>query len=294
MGSVHEAILKVTEEIGEFQKNLEVDDIRSNRPYNVVLFDDIVRRVQPLLVRHKLTIIREKAVGESWEREAPRATHFAKVHATYSLTGPGGDTIYAESVGESESPNDKSMAAALSFAEKYLYKDLFKLVVGDPDPDAVGGGVVDTKTAKPVASQHNVSSDVGDTSSEQLLISELGAKPVTPLTRPAAPAPTRAQPVLEHAVQGNQDTGGAEMVSDSQRMLISVILTGKKEERYPNNQGMKSDQAFDFVEGVVGHTLDRGVHYKKKFYDLTKPEAKRVMDAIKQIPGVDLPDRPRQ
>ena len=280
MGSVHEAILKVTESIGKFQKDMPIDDMRSSRSYNVVAFDTIVERVQPLLVMHKLCIVREKAVSESWERESPR-THFSKVTATYALTGPGGDTIYAESVGESESPNDKSMAAALSFAEKYLYKDLFKIVVGDPDPDAVGAGVI-----------------AGDRPAE---VPTPAAAPEPVAERPAAPAPQpapvpHAQPVLEHAVQQQQgaSTPSGEAASEGQVKLISVILTGKKSDQYPNNQGMTQGQAYDFVEGVVGRQLDRSVHYTKKFTELTKDEAKKVMDAIKQIPGVSLPDRPRQ
>jgi hypothetical protein len=270
MSSVHEAINKVIDEIGRFQKNLEVDDARSARAYNVVLFDEIVERVQPLLVKHKLTIVREKVEGTSWERESPR-THFSQIHATYAITGPGGDTIYAESLGESESLNDKSMAASLSFAEKYLYKDIFKLVVGDPDPDSVGAGVVETKI------------QVGSPTVE---------RPAP--TPPPAPTP-QSQPALEHAVQNNQgaDTPTGEAASEGQVKLISVILTGKKNTDYPNNQGMTQGQAYDFVEGVIGRKLDRSVHYTKKFQELTKVEAKKVMDAIKQIPGVNLPDRPR-
>jgi hypothetical protein len=294
MGSVHEAILNVTRDVGKFQKTLQVDDVRANRAYNVVLFDEIVERIQPLLVLHKLTIVCEKVEGESWEREDPR-THFSRVHATYSLTGPGGDTIYAASVGESESANDKSMAAAISFAEKYLYKSLFKLVTGDPDPDGVGDGVVETRR---VVNTPAPTTGTTQQSGTSLLESELGATEVsnapTPAPRPAQPAPTQSQPTLEGATQGNKTEDGGEAVSDSQRMLISVILTGKKSEEYPNNQGMTGSQAYDYVEGVIGRSLDRTVHFKKRFCDLTKPEAKRVMDAIKQIPGVKLPDRPRQ
>ncbi len=278
MGSVHEAILKVTAEIGKFQKDLPIDDMRATRSYNVVAFDTIVERVQPLLVAHKLCIVREKTVSESWERESPR-THFSKVTATYALTGPGGDTIYAESVGESESPNDKSMAAALSFAEKYLYKDLFKIVVGDPDPDSIGAGVVagDGRRVEPATTPPTTNTE-----------------PTPAATWPPAPAP-QGQPALEHAVQSQQgaSTSTGEAASEGQVKLISVILTGKKNDTYPNNQGMTQGQAYDFVEGVIGRKLDRSVHYTKKFQDLTKDEAKRVMDAIKQIPGVSLPDRPR-
>ena len=278
MSSVHEAILRVTEEIGKFQKDLPIDDVRAPRSYNVVSFDSIVERVQPLLVKHRLCILRERAVSESWERESPR-THFSKVTATYSLTGPGGDTVYAESVGESESPNDKSMAAALSFAEKYLYKDLFKIVVGDPDPDAVGAGVVGE--GRPVETRP----------APQPTPSAAPAQERAPVSAPA-PQP---QPALEQAVQ-RQNHGSAatgELASEGQVKLISVILTGKKNEQYPNNQGMTQGQAYDFVEGVVGRQLDRSVHYTKKFMELTKDETKKVMDAIKQIPGVNLPDRPR-
>src|ERR1019366_7078342 len=49
-------------------------------------------------------------------------------------------------VGESESRNSKSMSAAISFSRKSLYKELYQIVVGDPDPDGVGSGVVATTT----------------------------------------------------------------------------------------------------------------------------------------------------
>lgn len=288
MGSVHEAILKVTAEIGKFQKDLPIDDIRAARSYNVVAFDTIVERVQPLLVAHKLCIVREKTVSESWERESPR-THFSRVTATYALTGPGGDTIYAESVGESESPNDKSMAAALSFAEKYLYKDLFKIVVGDPDPDSIGAGVVGGAERQPASSTETPAAPA--TASASAVNLDVAPAPAAP---PAAPVP-QEQPALERAVQNQRgaSTPTGEAASEGQVKLISVILTGKKNDQYPNNQGMTQGQAFDFVEGVIGRQLDRSVHYTKKFQDLTKEEAKKVMDAIKQIPGVSLPDRPR-
>jgi hypothetical protein len=295
MGSVHEAILKVTDEIGSFQKDLPVEDVRASRSYNVVSFDTIVQRVQPLLVSHKLCIVREKTVSESWERESPR-THFSKVTATYALTGPGGDTIYAESVGESESPNDKSMSAALSFAEKYLYKDLFKIVVGDPDPDSVGGGIVRSEnTSSRSTAAPTVPVPVPTTTTPQPNSSSTVTSGIEQLAAmsepPPAPVP-QTQPALENAVQRQQPTG--EAVSEKQAQLISVILTGKKNPDFPNNQGMTQGQAYDFVEGVVGRALDRSVHYTKKFLELTKDEAKKVMDAIKHIPGVSLPDRPRQ
>ena len=294
MGSVHEAILRVTAEIGKFQKDLPIDDMRASRQYNVVAFDTIVERVQPLLVTHKLCIVREKVVHESWERESPR-THFSKVTATYALTGPGGDTIYAESVGESESPNDKSTAASLSFAEKYLYKDLFKIVVGDPDPDSVGAGVVggaERMVQPPLATQ---TTGLATQTTGGAAPAPAPAPAPLAATPPPAPIP-QAQPVLEHAVQQQQgaSTPSGEAASEAQVKLISVILTGKKNDQYPNNQGMTQGQAYDFVEGVVGRALDRSVHYTKKFTDLDKSEAKKVMDAIKQIPGVSLPDRPRQ
>jgi type IV secretory pathway VirB10-like protein len=162
MSGVHDAITAVTEGLERISKGVPVASVRDGRDYNVVGIDQIIEAVQPLLVQHKLTIVPRVTSASSWDVERTNSdgevwtTHFAQVFVDYLLTGPDGTQEIATMVGESENNNDKSMSAALSFAEKYLYKQLFKIRTGDPDPDTQGTGFVGTTpapapTPRPVA-----------------------------------------------------------------------------------------------------------------------------------------------
>lgn len=141
---VYEAILAVMRDLGPFAKGLEVEDLRSQRTYNVIGLDEIEARVQPLLIQHGLLLFPVNVDHQSWDVERNGVTtHFAKVIVQYKAvaTSDGSEEIFS-SVGESESPNDKSTAAAFSFAQKFLFRQLFHLVTGEADPDTVGTSVV--------------------------------------------------------------------------------------------------------------------------------------------------------
>ena len=280
---LQKAILAIKGDVGRMQQDTFI--VGTTRAYSVVGYEQIIAKLAPLFLKYGINVYPSVVESSSWDtyRERidngllvrTRETHFAKVVVDYLIEDTTGQSRTVRMVGESENDNDKSMSAALSFAWKYFAKQTFDLVTGDPDPDTQGSSVQQGDRPAEAPAQATTT----------------GA----PAERPAAtppPAPTpQAQPALEQAVQHNTPTG--EAASEGQVKLISVILTGKKNDQYPNNQGMTQGQAYDFVEGVVGRKLDRSVHYTKKFQELTKEEAKRVMDAIKQIPGVNLPDRPR-
>jgi hypothetical protein len=301
MGSIHEAIIQVSNDLGTMERDQSVIT-DSGRIYRTVGIESIEAALQPLLVKHGITVIPSIIDVQSWDTKDPRGEiHWARAIVSFTLTGPDGSSVTGSSAGEGSGDTDKALPAAISLASKSWWKTVLHIKANDPDPDISGHGL-STAPAAPSASGPTivtvspapapVPAPAAVSRADALMASELGA---TVETAPAPPAQTpQSQPVLERAVQGNQQAGTVEMVSESQLKLISVILTGKKNDQYPNNQGMTQGQAYDFVEGVVGHALDRNVHYTKKFQELTKAEAKRVMDAIKQIPGVNLPDRPRQ
>lgn len=282
---LHKAILAIKRDVGKMQKDTPIDTA-SGRTYSVVGYEQIIAKLQPFFLKYGINVYPSVVEATSWDtfRERvdggvlvkTRETHFARVIIDYVISDTTGQSQTVRMVGEAENDNDKAMSAAVSFSWKYMAKNVFDLVTGDPDPDTIGTKVSRGEQTTPTAT-------VVSTGTEP----KTGGTPTAP---PPAPAP-QTQPVLEGAVQRNTQTG--EAASEGQVKLISVILTGKKNTDYPNNQGMTQGQAYDFVEGVVGRKLDRSVHYTKKFQELTKEEAKRVMDAIKQIPGVNLPDRPR-
>jgi len=280
---LHKAILAIKRDVGKMQKDTPIENA-TGRSYAVVGYEQIIEKLQPYFLKYGINVYPSVVEESSWDtyRERndngmlvrTRETHFAKVIVDYKICDTTGVSETVRMVGESENDNDKSMSAALSFAWKYFAKQTFDLVTGDPDPDTQGSTVS-------LASSTTARQDAGTVTQ---------AEPT-----PAPVAAPKPQPVIEQAVQTQQGASAptGEAASEGQVKLISVILTGKKNDQYPNNQGMTQGQAYDFVEGVVGHQLDRSVHYTKKFTELTKDEAKKVMDAIKQIPGVSLPDRPR-
>jgi hypothetical protein len=256
-------------------------------------YEQIIAKLQPLFLKYGINVYPIVVESHSWDTYRERSdggilvrtreTHWAKVVIDYVISDTTGVSQTVRMVGEAENDNDKAMSAAVSFCWKYMSKNVFDLVTGDPDPDTIGTKV--NQGDRPVATP---------------TINDVVPAAAPPAERPVVatppPAPTpQPQPALETAVHNQQgaSTPTGEAASEGQVKLISVILTGKKDEKYPNNQAMTQGQAYDFVEGVVGRKLDRSVHYTKKFQQLTKEEAKRVMDAIKKIPGVNLPDRPR-
>lgn len=292
MGSIHEAIIQVSNDLGTMERDQSVIT-DSGRIYRTVGIESIEAALQPLLVKHGITVIPSIIDVQSWDTKDPRGEiHWARAIVSFTLTGPDGSSVTGSSAGEGSGDTDKALPAAISLASKSWWKTVLHIKANDPDPDISGHGLSTAPAAPtPAPAPAPVPAPAAVSRADALMASELGA---TVETAPAPPAQTpQSQPVLERAVQGNQAGGSVEMVSESQLKLISVILAGKKNDQYPNNQGMTQGQAYDFVEGVVGHALDRNVHYTKKFQELTKAEAKRVMDAIKQIPGVNLPDRPR-
>jgi hypothetical protein len=288
---LHKAILAIKRDVGKMQRDTPISS-SSGRDYSVVGYEQIIEKLAPFFLKYGINVYPSVVEESSWDtyRERndngmlvrTRETHFAKVVVDYLIEDTTGVSRTVRMVGESENDNDKSMSAALSFAWKYFAKQTFDLVTGDPDPDTQGSTVKQSDRPAETTTQASTAAPI--------------SAPETVVTHTPPPAPTpQGQPVLEDAVQHQQgaSTQTGEAVSEAQANLISVILTGKKNPDYPNNQGMSSGTAFDYVEGVIGRKVDRTVHYKKKFQDLTKVEAKQVMDAIKKIPGVNLPDRPR-
>jgi hypothetical protein len=297
MAAIHTAIRNVSQKIGTLSRDQPVFT-DSGRVYNVIGIDQIHAALQPLLVEEGITVIPNVTEFRSWDvGESPNRVHFAQVRVEFTLTGSDGTSIVGSSAGEGSSDTDKALPAAISLAEKSFWKQILLLKTNDIDPDASGVGLSGTnpkRDAAPAARTASAAVAATNTASPNAepAAPASGIDQLTAMSEPPpAPVP-QTQPALENAVQRQQPTG--EAVSEKQAQLISVILTGKKNPDFPNNQGMTQGQAYDFVEGVVGRALDRSVHYTKKFLELTKDEAKKVMDAIKQIPGVSLPDRPRQ
>lgn len=136
--NVHEAIVKVSEDIGAIGKNRE----NTHQKYRFRGIDDIVNAAWPAMIKHGLTITTEIARTSTSERdrfnngELVGFTQFAEVEVKYTITGPEGDEVVCSMIGSAADTADKAMNKALSAAAKYFWFQNFWIPVEVDDGDA--------------------------------------------------------------------------------------------------------------------------------------------------------------
>jgi hypothetical protein len=258
--SVHEAILAVTDAIGKIPKGVEVAGIGGGRDYRVMGIEQIIEAVQPILVQESLSIVPAVSSAKSWDKEIYNQQgavvgnqHWAQVIVNYKMTGPDGSQEVATMVGESENDNDKSMSAALSLAEKYFYKETFKIVTGDPDPDTVGTKVRD-------------------------ITQPSGAAPVTTRQpsqqQSSSPAPTTGMNEKIANTAGSSPAPAGNLVTKPQAQLIWAVCV--------KNIGMDEPTMRDYVDQVIGRHIDDND-------ELTVTEFKKVKAKLEAHPNYTPP-----
>jgi hypothetical protein len=256
--SVHEAILAVTGAIGKLHKGVDVADLASGRDYSVVGLEQIIEAVNPLLVEYALSVVPRVVSADSWDADSLNGnTHFAKVVMEYEVTGPDGSSIVGSMVGESESQSSKSMSAAVSYAKKYYFKDLFNIVTGDPDPDTVGTKVVgiSSETPRPAAPQNQ----------------QPPARPApAPAPAPSAPAPTTGMNDKIATTAGSAPAPTGTLVSKAQSQMIWAVSI--------KNIGMDDQGMRDFIDNIIGRSISAND-------ELTVDEFKRVKAKLEAHPN---------
>ena len=262
--SVHEAILAVTGRLDRLQKGVDVAGIGGGRDYKVVGIDQIIAAVQPLLVEENLSIVPRVQSAKSWDTDILNREgtiigrqHWAQVIVDYIMTGPDGSQVVATMVGETENDNDKAMAAALSMAEKYHYKQLLKIVTGDPDPDTVGTKVVgiSSETPRPAAPQNQ----------------QPPARPApAPAPAPSAPAPTTGMNDKIATTAGSAPAPTGTLVSKAQSQMIWAVSI--------KNIGMDDQGMRDFIDNIIGRSISAND-------ELTVDEFKRVKAKLEAHPN---------
>jgi hypothetical protein len=257
--SVHEAILAVTGRVGRLQKGVEVAGIGGGRDYKVVGIEQIIEAIQPLLVEENLNIVPQLQSAKSWDTDIFNHEgtvighqHWAQVIMAYEMTGPDNSHTTAIVVGENENSNDKSMAAAMSMAEKYFYKQQFKLVTGDPDPDTVGTKVVGIapETPRPAPAQNQQSSRSAPA--------------------PSAPAPTTGMNEKIANTAGSAPAPTGTLVSKAQSQMIWAVSI--------KNIGMDDQGMRDLIDNIIGRSISAND-------ELTVDEFKRVKAKLEAHPN---------
>jgi hypothetical protein len=260
--SVHEAILAVTGRLDRLQKGVEVAGIGGGRDYKVVGIDQIITAIQPLLVEESLSIVPRVQSAKSWDTDILNHEgtiighqHWAQVIVNYLLTGPDNSNTTATMVGESENNNDKSMSAALSICEKYAYRQIFKIVTGDPDPDTVGTKVVGItpETPRPAAPQNQ----------------QQQAPP-----RQQSPAPTTGMNEKIATTAGATAAPPGELITKPQGSLVWAVAV--------KNIGMDEAALIPYINNIIGREIEDKA-------ELTVNEFKKVKAKLEGHPNYTKP-----
>jgi len=266
--SVHEAILAVTGRLDRLQKGVDVAGVGGGRDYKVVGIDQIIAAIQPLLIEENLNIVPQLQSAKSWDTDIFNHEgtiighqHWAQVIMAYEMTGPDNSHTTAIVVGESENNNDKSMSAAMSMAEKYFYKQQFKIVTGDPDPDTVGTKVVGIapETPRPAPAQNQ----------------QPAARPAP---APSAPAPSTPAPTTgmndKIATTAGSSAPPGDLVTKPQAQLIWAVSI--------KNIGMDEEGMRTLIDQTIGRHIEAND-------ELTVSEFKKVKAKLEGHPNYTKP-----
>ena len=106
MGSIHEAIIQVSNDLGTMERDQSVIT-DSGRIYRTVGIESIEAALQPLLVKHGITVIPSIIDVQSWDTKDPRGEiHWARAIVSFTLTGPDGSSVTGSSAGEGSPVNE--------------------------------------------------------------------------------------------------------------------------------------------------------------------------------------------
>lgn len=100
--------------------------------------DAVLDVVGPLVREHGLIVLPDTTVvvaEERYQSKSGSAMRSVTVQVTWSITGPAGDTMIAQTLGEAADASDKAIAKAQSVAGRVLWLEGLWVPTGDPDPD---------------------------------------------------------------------------------------------------------------------------------------------------------------
>ncbi|VXB25716.1 ERF superfamily protein [Arthrobacter sp. 9V] len=131
---VHEAIVKVREDVGAVRK----DGRNTQQNFNFRGVDAVVNAVSAAMSKHGVMVFPSKVE----HRDASKQLSGGKVATApvlivdYTFIGPEGDQFVAQVPAESFDLGDKATAKAMSVAYRTCLLQVFTLPTDDSDPDA--------------------------------------------------------------------------------------------------------------------------------------------------------------
>jgi hypothetical protein len=117
---------------------IEKSSYNKDQKYHFRGIEAVLDVVGPLVREHGLIVLPEQTVvvaEERYQSKAGSAMRSVTVQVTWSITGPAGDTMTAQTLGEAADASDKAVAKAQSVAGRVLWLTGLWVPTGDPDPD---------------------------------------------------------------------------------------------------------------------------------------------------------------
>ena len=162
MKNLIEAVIKVTKEVGNIEKNLNVG--AGNNSYKGIADKDVKKSIGDAMGRNGLAIfpikIEPTTTIRNWEEKTnyglkQKQAVFTEVLTTYKLYHKSGEGIEIQGYGHGVDSQDKSAGKATTYAMKYALLYQFMIATGSID-DTDNTNSVDIKeptkiTLKPVA-----------------------------------------------------------------------------------------------------------------------------------------------
>lgn len=130
---VHEAIVKIREEVGAVSK----DGRNTQQNFNFRGVDAVVNALAGAMSKHGVMVYPSKVEHRDGSKplSGGKIATSPVVVVDYTFVGPEGDTFTAQVPAESFDLGDKATAKAMSVAYRTCLLQTFTLPTDDPDPD---------------------------------------------------------------------------------------------------------------------------------------------------------------
>ncbi len=137
-GLIHEKLVAIMEEIGHIGKTRRAPKQAGGFPYRGI--DDVLQEVQPLLVKHKVTVDLNYEIANRNANAGRSGNDIATVLLlSITLTAEDGSSRTSRVPGEGQDNRDKSIPKACSGAYKYFWFQAMCIPTNEPK-DAEGDG----------------------------------------------------------------------------------------------------------------------------------------------------------
>jgi ERF superfamily len=134
--TVRELFVRVMREV----RSIEKSSYNKDQKYRFRGIEAVLETIGPLVREHGLIVLPESSeivAEERYQSKSGSAMRSVTVRVTWSITGPAGDEMTAQTLGEAADASDKAIAKAQSVAGRVLWLSGLWVPTGDPDPDEV-------------------------------------------------------------------------------------------------------------------------------------------------------------